>query len=339
MRVVIVSDAWLPQINGVVRTLRATASELTAMGHAVTVIGPDRYRSIPCPTYPEIRLALTTPGAVGRAITAFGAEAVHIATEGSLGLAARRWCVKRGLPFTTAYHTQFPDYVALRTGIDARHVWRFIRWFHSASAAVLAATPTVEASLAAHGIGHARRWGRGVDMALFTPDGPRDATMAALPGPVQLYVGRVAVEKNLPAFLAAPGPGSKVVVGDGPAAAMLRRTYPDVHFLGALHGEALAAAYRAADVFVFPSLTDTFGLVMAEAAACGTPVAAFPVAGPLDVLTPDIGAMAGNLPDAIAAAVRLPRDACAAAARRFSWRASAEQFLSALKPLPVALAA
>ncbi|WP_425230543.1 glycosyltransferase family 4 protein [Sphingomonas sp.] len=339
MKIVIVSDAWTPQVNGVVRTLQATARELTAMGHAINVIGPDRYRSVPCPTYPDIRLALATSTPVGRAIAAFEADAVHIATEGPLGLAARRWCLKRGLPFTTAYHTQFPDYVALRTGLDPKHVWRFIRWFHAPSTAVLAATPRVEAALAAHGIAHARRWGRGVDLTLFRPDGPRDTVMAALPGPVQLFVGRVAVEKNLPAFLAAPGPGSKVVVGSGPAEAVLRRAYPHAHFLGALTGEALAAAYRAADVFVFPSLTDTFGLVMAEAAACGTPVAAFPVAGPLDVLTPEMGAMAAALPAAIAAAAAVPRDRCAAAAQRFSWRTSAEQFLAALTPLPVALAA
>ena len=340
MRIAIVSDAWMPQVNGVVRTLQATVRELTAMGHAATVIGPDRWRSVPCPTYPDIRLALAGAGAVGRAIGAWRADAVHIATEGPLGLAARRWCLARALPFTTAYHTQFPDYVALRTGIDPRHVWRLIRWFHAPSSAVLAATPRVEAALAAHGIEQGRRWGRGVDLSLFRPDGPCDPLVAALPGPVQLYVGRVAVEKNLPAFLGAPGPGSKVVVGSGPAEAMLRRAYPDVHFLGPRTGAALAAAYRTADVFVFPSRTDTFGLVMAEAAACGTPVAAFPVAGPLDVLTPDIGAMAEDLPTAIVAAAVLSRRTCAAtAARRFSWRTSTAQFLAALTPIGEPLAA
>uniref|UniRef100_UPI0015775B48 glycosyltransferase n=1 Tax=Sphingomonas bacterium TaxID=1895847 RepID=UPI0015775B48 len=221
MRIAIVTDAWLPQVNGVVRTLQATRRELEAMGHQVTVIGPDGFRSLPCPSYPEIRLALATPAALGRRIERFAPDAVHLVTEGPLCVVARRWCLSRGLPFTTAYHTHFPDYIEARIGVDPAWVWRYIRWFHAPAQAVLASTPRLCAALAANGVPHARRWGRGVDLALFSPDGAPDAAIAALPRPVQLYVGRVAVEKNLDAFLGAATPGSKVVVGDGPALAAL----------------------------------------------------------------------------------------------------------------------
>jgi glycosyltransferase involved in cell wall biosynthesis len=281
-------------------------------------------------------LALMPPTTIGRRITRFGAEAVHIATEGPLGVAARRWCLSQRLPFTTAYHTQFPDYVAARTGANPEWVWRYVRWFHAPAAAVLASTPTIEHALNAHGLTRIRRWGRGV-APLFRPDGERYPAMAPLPGPVLLHVGRVAVEKNIAAFLAADVPGTKVVVGDGPVRATLERQYPDAIFLGPLFGEALAAAYRAADVLVFPSRTDTFGLVMIEALACGTPVAALPVAGPVDVLTPDTGAMDHDLPAAIARALTLDRAACAAAGARFTWPASARQFLDALQPFGTAL--
>lgn len=338
MRVAIVTDAWAPQVNGVVRSLEAVIGELRAMGHQVLVIAPDTFRSLPCPTYPEIRLALAGVRAVGDRIAAFAAEAVHIATEGPLGVAARRWCVARGRPFTTAYHTQFPDYVAARTGVNPQWVWRYIRWFHAPAQGILASTPTIEATLAAHGLPHARRWGRGV-AAAFRPHGALDAAIAALPRPIMLYVGRVAVEKNVAAFLAADHPGSKVVVGDGPARAALEARFPQAHFLGACFGEALAAAYRTADVLVFPSRTDTFGLVMIEALACGTPIAAFPVAGPLDVLTPESGAMDEDLSAAIDRALALDPHRCAELGARHTWRASAEQFLAALAPVPASLAA
>ncbi len=332
MRIAIVTDAWAPQVNGVVRTLESVIAELRRDGHEVLVVSPAGVRSLPCPTYPEIRLALMTPAAIGRRITTFGAEAIHIATEGPLGLAARRWCLSRGLPFTTAYHTQFPDYVAARTGANPEWVWRYVRWFHAPAAAILASTPTIERTLNAHGLPHVRRWGRGVARE-FTPHGARHAAMTALPGPVLLHVGRVAVEKNVAAFLSADVPGTKVVVGDGPARATLEREYPDALFLGALFGDDLAAAYRAADALVFPSRTDTFGLVMIEALACGTPVAAYPVAGPVDVLTPETGMMHTDLPAAIAGALTLDRGACAAAGARFTWAASARQFLDALQPI------
>lgn len=340
MRIAIVTDAWAPQVNGVVRTLEAVIAELRAGGHEVLVVSPSGAPSLPCPTYPEIRLALMTPAAVGRRIAAFGAEAVHIATEGPLGLSARRWCRARRLPFTTAYHTQFPDYVAARTGADPEWVWRYVRWFHDPAAAVLVSTATIERTLRTHGLTRVKRWGRGVGPA-FRPEGamaPRMAAARAAGGaPVLLHVGRVAVEKNVEAFLAADAPGTKVVVGDGPARAALERRFPDALFLGTLFGDDLAAAYRAADVLVFPSRTDTFGLVMIEALACGTPVAAYPVPGPVDVLAAATGAMAERLEEAIARALTLDRAACAAAGAGFTWAASARQFLDALAPFGATL--
>ena len=332
MKIAIATDAWSPQVNGVVRTLQAVSAELTAMGHEVCVIAPDQFLTLPCPSYPEIRLALTTHFGVGRKIGEFGAEAIHIATEGPIGIAARRHCLRQRFDFTTAYHTQFPDYVAERTGMPADWFWRYIRWFHGPSAAVLASTPSVEAILEGRGVRPVRRWGRGVDLELFTADRPALRALAGLPRPIQLYVGRVAVEKNIEAFLACDTPGSKVVVGDGPARAALERDYPQVLFLGSLHGEALASAYAGADVLVFPSRTDTFGLVMIEALACGTPVAAYPVTGPIDILDPASSAMDEDLGTAIGKALRGDRKAAAAYGATFGWRRSAEQFLAALVP-------
>lgn len=333
MKIVIVTDAWTPQVNGVVRTLQAVAGELRREGHEVTTITPDLFYSLPCPTYPEIRLALTYAGAVGRMIEAAAPDAIHLATEGPLCLTARRWCLRNGFPFTTAYHTQFPDYVAKRTGMPAEWFWRYIRWFHAPARAVLVSTPGVRAELRRHGIPHLRHWGRGVDLQCFHPGAPPPECYAALPRPVQLYVGRVAVEKNIEAFLETAQPGSKVVVGEGPARAELQARYPDAMFLGPLYGEALAGAYAGADVFVFPSRTDTFGLVMIEALACGTPVAAFPVTGPVDVLTEATSAMDEDLDSAIAAALTRDRTACARYGQGFSWQASARQFLDGLAPI------
>ncbi|MDF2605463.1 glycosyltransferase family 1 protein [Sphingomonas sp.] len=338
MKIAIVTDAWAPQVNGVVRTLQSLVGELTTMGHHPLIIAPDGFRSFPCPTYPEIRLALASPRAVGSRIAAFGAEAIHIATEGPLGLAARRWCLDRGMRFTTAYHTQFPDYVAARTGLSPAWVWHLVRRFHQRADAVLVSTPTIQHMLASHGISHTLPWGRGVARE-FTPDGATDQYLAALPRPLLLYVGRVAIEKNVAAFLAAPHPGNKVVVGDGPALPDLRHRFPNAHFCGPRFGEALAACYRTADVLVFPSRTDTFGLVMIEALACGTPVAAYPVSGPIDVLSSASGVMDDDLTRAIAGALTLDRARCAAEGRRHSWRASAEQFLAALVPIALPRAA
>ena len=333
MRIALVTDAWAPQVNGVVRTLQSVRAELERMGHAVDVVSPDGFRSLPCPTYPEIRLAVTLSRAVGRRIDRFGAEAIHIATEGPLGLAARRWCLARGVPFTTAYHTQFPEYVARRTRVPASLVWRYIRWFHAPAAAVLASTPTVRRALEAHGIANVRLWGRGVDLASFRPDVPAHPAFAGLARPIQLYVGRIAVEKNIEAFLATRHPGTRVVVGDGPARERLQRAFPDAVFLGGLSGEPLASVYAGADVFVFPSRTDTFGLVMIEALASGTPVAAYPVIGPIDVLDASVACMDDDLDTAIAEALARDRAACAAYGRRFTWEESAHQFLDALAPL------
>lgn len=333
MKIAIVTDAWAPQVNGVVRTLQATRRELEADGHEVMVISPDLYRSVPCPTYPEIRLALASSRSVGKRLAAFEPDAIHLSTEGPLCMAARRWCLKGGLGFTTAYHTQFPDYVAKRTRLPAGLFWRYIRRFHRPARAVLASTPSVRDQLAEKGIGPLRAWGRGVDLENFTPDAPLPAEYAELPRPIQLYVGRVAVEKNIEAFLATAHPGTKVVVGDGPARAALEARFPDAVFLGAKSGRDLAGAYAGADVFVFPSRTDTFGLVMIEALACGTPVAAYPVSGPADIVTDEVGALDSDLSRAISAALTRDRADCAHYGSRFTWKASATEFLDALFPL------
>lgn len=333
MKIAIVTDAWAPQINGVVRTLRAVIARLHRLGHDVLVISPDQYVSIPCPSYPEIRLALATRHGVGTKLADFAPDAVHITTEGPLGLAARRFCLDHGYPFTTAYHTQFPEYLARRTGLPAGVFWPFIRWFHTPATAILVSTDTVRRQLRTQGLGQVVHWGRGVDQDMFSPAAAPPELYAALPRPIQLYVGRVAVEKNIEAFLASDHPGSKVIVGDGPARELLARSHPYAHFVGTRAGAELAGYYAGADVFVFPSRTDTFGLVMIEALACGTPVAAFPVSGPLDVLTPGSGVMDADLTAAIAGALRLDPAACAEAGSRFSWETSTRQFLHALVPI------
>lgn len=334
MRIAIVTDAWLPQVNGVVRTLTATVGELTRRGHTVAVIAPDQFRTVPCPTYPEIRLALASSGAVGRRIERVAPDAIHIATEGPLGEAARRHCLRAGRPFTTAFHTQFPDYVARRTHLPASLFWPWFRRFHRESCGIMVATPTVREQLRAQGLDNVRPWTRGVDTTTFRPDVPPPGLFFELPRPIQLYVGRVSPEKNIEAFLECRHPGSKVVVGDGPALERLRAAYPEVHFLGFRSGADLAACYAGADVFVFPSRTDTFGLVMIEALACGTPVAAYPVCGPLDVLDSRSGVMSDDLDEAIAGALRLDRGECLARAAHFTWQASTDQFLAALEPGP-----
>lgn len=337
MRIAIVTDAWSPQVNGVVRTLQAVRTELQRQGHEVLIVSPDLFYSMPCPTYPEIRLAFARTAAVGRMLADFAPNAIHLATEGPVCLAARRWCLTRGFPFTTAYHTQFPDYVSARTGVNPEWIWRYIRWFHWPAQSILASTPSIAETLKAHGLGQVRHWGRGVDLSIFgsrlAPHPAIAALKAAGKGPIQLYVGRVAIEKNIEAFLHARHPGTKVIVGDGPARLALEARFPEVQFLGALFAADLAAAYAGADVFVFPSRTDTFGLVMIEALSCGTPVAAFPVTGPIDVLTAAVGAMDEDLDTAIAAALKRDRAACAAYGQGFTWEASAGQFLGALVPV------
>lgn len=332
-RIAIVTDAWTPQMNGVVRTLAATSDVLRGRGHEVEVISPEGFRSLPCPTYPDIRLAMPLPGAIGRRLTALAPDAIHVATEGPLGLAARRFCTVRGIPFTTAYHTRFPEYVARRTGLSPALFWRYIRWFHAPSRQVLVATESIREELRAHGLRRLHPWSRGVDLTCFNRHAPAPPEFDDLLRPIQLYVGRVAVEKNLEAFLGGSYPGSKVVVGDGPAFAELSAKFPDAHFLGRRSGRALAGCYAHADVFVFPSRTDTFGLVMIEALACGTPVAAFPVPGPRDIVTDRVGALSEDLDRAIAGAVFSDRADCAELGARYSWDAATDQFLAGLAAL------
>ena len=341
LKLTLVTDAWEPQVNGVVRTLSTTIRLLAERGVRVQVISPDQYWSVPMPNYPEIRLAMTTQRRIGKQIRAFAPDAVHIATEGPLGWLARGWARRQGMAFTTSFHTRFPDYVSARIGIDPARVWRVLRRFHAPASAVMVATPRLAAELAQHGLTNTRLWSRGADVDQFRPDAPPHPVYAGLKHPVALHVGRVAVEKNIEAFLSASWPGDKVVVGDGPALDVLQRKYPAAHFLGALHGPALASAYAGADVLAFPSRTDTFGLVMIEALASGTPVAAYPVAGPLDVVGQGgfgadgrapgrIGALAHDLSDAMRLALTARRADCVAQGRRYSWDICVDQFLAAL---------
>jgi glycosyltransferase involved in cell wall biosynthesis len=349
MRIALCTDAWHPQVNGVVRSLAATVTRLVERGYAVELITPQQFRTVPCPGYSEIRLALAPRFGTRRSLGAFAPDVVHIATEGPIGWSARSWCQAHDVPFTTAFHTRFPDYAAVRTGLDAERFWPLIRRFHAPARAVLVSTHSLGRELEGRGLPQWQMWSRGIDPAQFHPDHAPLPEIAALPGPVQLYVGRVAVEKNLPAFLEAWTRGTKVVVGDGPDLAMLRARYPEAHFLGAMSGERLARAYCSADVFVFPSRTDTFGLVMIEALACGVPVAAYPVPGPLDVIGPNgrgptdsngthIGALSKDLSWAIEQALVLDRSDAAAYGAEFSWDCATDQFLAALTGSAGALA-
>jgi glycosyltransferase involved in cell wall biosynthesis len=341
MRIAIVTDAWLPQVNGVVRTLGQTIHEATAAGHEVSVVSPADFRTLPCPTYPEIRLALFPGRGIRRRLDELRPDAVHIATEGPLGLAARNWCVRRGWPFTTAYHTQFPEYVRARAPIPLWAGYAAVRWFHGRAARTLVTTPSMMRHLEARGFRNLALWGRGVDTDLFRP---RGKDFLDLPRPVWLYIGRVAVEKGVEDFLKLDLPGTKLVVGDGPAAADLRARYPDAVYAGYRHGEDLAAHIAAADVFVFPSRTDTFGLVLLEAMACGVPVAAYPVTGPIDVVRNGVtGVLDEDLRAAAMAALELDPVACREQALQHSWEAATRQFLASLAvadarlaPVPVA---
>jgi glycosyltransferase involved in cell wall biosynthesis len=330
VKILIVTDAWFPQVNGVVRTIDTTKRELEKLGHTVEIISPETFRTIPLPTYPEIRIAIAPGRRIRKAIDAMNPHAIHLATEGPLGFAARRYCLKRKIPFTTAYHTRFPEYVRDRAPIPLALTYRIVRRFHAPSSAVMVATPSIERALTDRGFKNIRRWGRGVDTDLFHP---RDKAFLDGPRPILMYVGRVSVEKNIEAFLALDVPGTKYVVGDGPQLQDLKTRYPDARFVGSRHGEDLAKHYAAADVFVFPSRTDTFGLVLLEALASGVPVAAYPVPGPIDVLN---GAAVGVLDEDLASAVRraleIPADRCRAFALGHSWQTSSQQFLDNLRP-------
>lgn len=341
MRIALCTDAWHPQINGVVRSISTTVTKLIERGHEVELITPQQFRTFPLPGYSEIRLAVAPKLGIRRTLKAFAPDVVHIATEGPIGWSARSWCLATGIPFTTAFHTRFPDYVSVRTGINADRFWPIMRRFHGPSRAILVSTPTLAAELADRGLLQSRLWSRGIDHGLFRPDHTPLPQIAALARPVQLYVGRVAAEKNLPAFVGLETAGTKVVVGDGPDLEKLKVQYPDAIFVGALSGERLAQAYCSADVFVFPSRTDTFGLVMIEALACGLPVAALPVPGPLDIVGlsgrgPDgtfpatIGALEDDLAIAVQRSLRLDRKAAAIIGARYSWDRATDQFLAAL---------
>ena len=336
LKILIVTDAWAPQVNGVVRTLEILSRDLAALGHTVHMVTPLGRRTFPLPTYPEIRLALFQRAALTREIRDFAPDAVHIATEGSLGMAARRICLKHGIAFTTAFHTRFAEYVHARFRmVPERVLWRWLRWFHHPATAVMIATQTLQHELAGHGFRHLRLWSRGVDVEKFHPIAGHRLPCE---GPVWIFVGRVAVEKNIEAFLALDLPGTKVVVGDGPAKASLGRKYPAVKFLGALTGEALTRAYAGSDVFVFPSRTDTFGLVMLEALACGLTVAGYPVEGPRDVVgagvpgAADVAVLDEDLQKACLGALALRQAPRGLSPRAFaesrSWRACTLQFLS-----------
>lgn len=340
--IAIVTDAWEPQVNGVVRSLKAVRNVLGERGLKVSVIEPNAFPTLALPGYSDIRLGLAAPGGVGRMLTALAPDHLHIATEGPLGWAARLWAKARGLRFTTAVHTRFADYLALRLPVGNQLARDGAAWamrrFHAAAACTLVPTESLRAELAADGYRRLAIWGRGIDSQQFHPRHDMPEVLRHLPRPIFLSVGRLAVEKNLPAFLSLDLPGSRVIVGDGPLAGELRQRYPGACFLGALSGDALAAVYGAADVLVFPSRTDTFGNVMVEALACGTPVAAFPVAGPRDVLAGmnggnPCGVMAEDLRNAALSALSISAGPCLDHAARFSWEVSADQFLSALVPM------
>ena len=330
MRIVIATDAWSPQVNGVVTTLKRTRDELRAQGHEVLIISPEGRRSFPCPTYPEIRLALFQGRVIRRELKAFSPDCVHIATEGTIGLSVRRYCIKSKLRFTTAYHTQFPEYVRARVPIPVSWTAAILRWFHRPAVRTMVPTESIRNLLESRRFEHVVIWSRGVDTEVFKPE-PRYAYEGERP--LWVYVGRVAVEKNIEAFLKTPLPGCKVIIGDGPDRERLARAYPDCDFAGYRFGAELAERLAGCDVFVFPSRTDTFGLVMLEAMACGLPVAAYPVNGPIDVVRNDVtGALDEDLATACRRALTIDRVACRNYAESRSWTRSTKQFVANLAP-------
>lgn len=328
MKVLIASDAWEPQINGVVRTLQKLRELGPSVGLDLHFVTPDRFPTLPMPGYPEIRLALLRPGAFSSEFNRIKPDIVHVATEGPIGLAARQTALKQGVPLTTSYHTRFPEYLAARLPVPERWSYGALRWFHNAADAILVSTPSLEQELREKGFGPLRRWSRGVDLAQYSP---RTASTVDWQRPVFLNVGRVAVEKNLEAFLSLDLPGTKVVVGDGPQRAELEARFPDAIFLGARTGGELAEIYRQSDVFVFPSRTDTFGVVILEALASGLPVAAYPVMGPIDVLGGTrAGALSEDLRMAVMAALTIDQRECLGLAQTYDWHGSVIQFRDAL---------
>jgi glycosyltransferase involved in cell wall biosynthesis len=331
MRILVATDAWHPQVNGVVRTLTSLANSVAGLGGEIEFLTPEGFPSMGVPTYPGLRVALPNSAEIARRVEAASPEAIHIATEGPIGWAARAYCRRHGFAFTTSYTTRFPEYVSVRTGIPLAFGYAVMRQFHAASSVVMVATDSLRAELAGRGFRRLGFWTRGVDTNLFNPDEPAELD---LPRPVFMTMGRVAVEKNLEAFLALDLPGTKVVIGDGPQRTMLQQRYPGTVFLGEKKGRDLSAHLAAADVFVFPSLTDTFGVVQLEALACGVPVAAFPVTGPLDVIADrPIGALSQDLRAACLRALEMSRETCRNFALERSWENSARQFMSNLTAL------
>jgi len=324
MRILVATDAWRPQINGVVRTYERVLEEVEAFGVGVAVLTPSEFRTVPCPTYPEIRLALPGFAYLVERLNLIRPDAVHIATEGPVGWMTRRYCIARKVPFTTSFHTRFPDYLSSRFNIPEAWTYAVQRHFHNAGEGMMVATPSLARDLEARGFRRILPWTRGVDTDLFRP---RSVRMFG-PEPVYLYVGRIAIEKNITAFLDLDVPGRKVVVGAGPMMETLKARYPDVIFTGSKTGEALAACYASADVFVFPSRTDTFGMVLLEAMASGLPIAAFPVTGPIDIVRPGVtGVLAEDLSEAARQALTLDRDRVRQQALEFGWEACARLFL------------
>jgi glycosyltransferase involved in cell wall biosynthesis len=327
-RIAIVTDAWEPQVNGVVTTLRRTRAALALRGHAVDILSPAGHRTVPCPTYPEVRLALWPRRALSRSLDEIAPDAIHVATEGPLGMAAVSYCGQRGLSFTTSYHTQFPQYVRKRLPIPTSWTYALLRRHHGRARRTLVATERQRRDLVAHGFERVVIWSRGVDAELFQP---RGRAHLDLPRPIFAYMGRVAVEKNLDEFLSIDLPGTQVVIGDGPDRTLLESRYPRARFVGYKFGVELAQCLSSADVFVFPSRTDTFGLVMLESMACGTPVAAYPVTGPIDVVTPGVtGVLDEDLGKAALAALALDRAECRRAAGAWTWERAVDQFLAHL---------
>src|SRR5882672_920493 len=331
MRVLVATDAWHPQINGVVRTLTSLARSARNLGVTIEFLSPEGFPSVPLPTYPGLRLALPNRREIARRIENAAPDAIHIATEGPIGYMVRAHCIRHGLPFTSAYATRFPEYISARVAVPESWSYAALRRFHAAAATTMVSTPSLMSELTGRGFTNLGMWTRGVDTEMFNPD---QAAELNLPRPIFVSVGRVAVEKNLDAFLSLELPGSKVVIGEGPQEAELRRRYPDVRFLGSLHGKTLAAHIAAADVFVFPSLTDTFGVVQLEALACGVPVAAFPVTGPRDVIGNNpVGMLSDDLREACMGALRMSRETCRNFALGHSWERSAQQFVGNLSTL------
>jgi glycosyltransferase involved in cell wall biosynthesis len=333
MRVLIATDAWRPHVCGVVTTLEALAATIRRLGSTVEFITPQEFKRVQLPTYPGLQCALPKPGEIASRIQRFNPDAIHIATEGPIGFMVRRHCIKENLSFTTSFTTRFPEYIAARVPFPVSWGYAFLRRFHGSARATMVSTSSLASELMSKGFRRVKIWGRGVDTELFRPDRRLDLD---LPRPIFLNVGRLAPEKNLEAFLSLPLPGSKVVIGEGPQENELKHRFPDAHFLGSMKGQQLASHVASADVFVFPSKTDTFGIVQLEALASGVPVAAFPVTGPMDVLgNSPVGVLDENLQRACMRALALSREACREHALRYSWRASAEQFLANTARIPL----